>query len=149
MAEAPSPHPGPDSQVDRDEGDRPPCVWASAAALWLALDAEIARPAYDATGEEGRGFAGLRSPGTVLREVSFAAGERTVELEIAVADDQVRVLGQVIGGHAGSIRVLWPGGEQTTGCDETGTFRVDGLPRAPISFHVAGDRPLKTGWVVF
>lgn len=121
---------------------------AAAAGAWLAIEADVATAAYDSTGDEGRGFSGLRSAGTVLRQVSFASGEESVDIEMAVTGDHVRVLGQIEPAHQVAVQALWPGGSLGTSADDTGLFRFDNLIRSPVSFHIGSDRGFKTGWIV-
>lgn len=128
----------------------PPAARAAAAAAgaWLAIEADLATAAYDATGDEDRGFSGLRSAGTVLRQLRFDAGGESLDIEMAVTGDQVRVLGQVDPVRPVGVHALWPGGSQETQADDAGVFRFADLPRVPISFHVAGDPGFKTSWIV-
>ncbi|HEX6236690.1 MAG TPA: hypothetical protein VFZ68_05830 [Acidimicrobiales bacterium] len=159
-AEATAVAPGRDGTIDRvlthvrqalalDMAPPPAALAAAAAAgAWLAIEADLATPAYDATGDEGRGFSGLRSAGTVLRQLSFDAAGESLEIEMAVTGDHVRVLGQVDPGRRADVRALWPGGSEETQADDAGVFRFDDLPPAPISFHVVGDPGFKTSWIV-
>jgi hypothetical protein len=43
---------------------------------------------------------------------------------------------------------VWPEGQQATTADDLGAFRFDDLPRQPVCFVVAGESPVKTGWIL-
>jgi hypothetical protein len=131
-----------------DREPPPAAPGAAAAGSWLAIDADLATVAYDSTGDEGSGFSGLRSAGTVLRQLSFDVGGRSVDIEMAVTSDHVRVLGQINPPRPVTVHALWPGGSQVTVADDAGLFRFDNLSRMPFSFHVVGDPDFKTGWIV-
>jgi len=80
----------------RDAADRfdpvPPALrWAAVAAFELrSLDAELAALAFDSAQE----LATVRGP-SGLRLLTFAAGERTIELELSPGDAGRRVVGQI------------------------------------------------------
>ncbi|HEX8804114.1 MAG TPA: hypothetical protein VF743_07970, partial [Acidimicrobiales bacterium] len=76
-----------------------------------------------------------------------AAG-RTVAVELRVTAGGVGVVGRATPPAPGRVVAVWPQGSETTEADGTGAFRLDDLPRRPLSFVVEGDPPLKTGWVV-
>jgi hypothetical protein len=129
---------------------RPPLSWhaaALAAARWLAIEDDVADTRYDSTGDEGTGFAGLRSAGTVVRQLGFAGTGSELEIEMAVTPDLVRVVGRLVPGRRAAVRALGLDEVHLTDADAAGVFRFDRLPLGPVSFHVMGDGGLKTCWL--
>lgn len=145
------------SELRRAAGtaDPPPPGWADAARAahaWVALPGRPARMTYDsrsaATGRRGPGAPG----GPAQRTVRFTAGAGparvSVELELDVGADKVRVVGRIRPGGPAAVVALSTGGRTAADADATGSFRFDELPRRPFCVVVGGSLPVKTGWVV-
>ncbi|HEY7070855.1 MAG TPA: hypothetical protein VH479_12110, partial [Acidimicrobiales bacterium] len=62
--------------------------------------------------------------------------------------DRLRVVGDVSPAAAVDVVAVWPEGQQATTADDLGAFRFDDLPRQPVCFVVAGESPVKTGWIL-
>jgi DNA-directed RNA polymerase specialized sigma24 family protein len=131
-----------------------PAGWSDAADVafaWLGIDAEAAARVYDSVTGDGV---------HEVRHVRFSARSRDrdrdrdgdrdsgVELALDANGDEVLLSGRLSTRRSDPVTVLWPGGERTVIADETGSFRVHGLPVAPLCVHVAGPDPLKTGWML-
>jgi hypothetical protein len=116
---------------------------------WLAIEASQARLSYDSrltSPLAGPGVAHLA--GATPREVRWRTASRGVEVELDIGADKLRVVGRVVpGGHV-EVAALWPEGRRAVASDDGGIFRFDDLPRRPLCFVIAGDDPVKTGWVV-
>ena len=128
---------------------------AWSAHAWLALDAAPAQRIYDSTtvvGREvaaGRGGAVRAFPGVQeVRKIRFSAPHDGVELAVDTRGDEVLLAGQLVSGREVAVTARWPGGERTVHTDEGGAFRFHGLPVAPLCIQVAGEHPMKTGWIV-
>jgi hypothetical protein len=152
MTHTSAPLPTDDALVDelrrvRALADPVPDAWLRAARAslgWQDIDAEPAVLAYDSL--SGRD---PRQPGTqVVRELRYAAGAAGLSLEVAVNSDQLRVVGEVSPSAAVEVVAVWPEGQLVTTADDEGAFRFDDLPRRPVCFVVAGESPVKTGWIL-
>lgn len=120
---------------------------ASSSFAWMRVAGVPASLAYDSWAERTEPGGDRRPAGTVPREVVYSAESLAIELELDVGADSVRVVGRVLPGRRAGVVALWPEGRSETTCDDTGAFHFDELPRQPISIHVTGDLPVKTGWV--
>ncbi|HEX5944635.1 MAG TPA: hypothetical protein VFY82_00080 [Acidimicrobiales bacterium] len=121
---------------------------AGAAFDWVGVDAAVAHLTYDSRAlQGGRVGTGLGTAAT-LRTLRFSVLQLTVELELDVGVDELRVFGRLRPARAAEIVVRWPDGQVATTSDCEGTFRLDELPRRPLCLHVAGDPAVKTGWIV-
>jgi DNA-directed RNA polymerase specialized sigma24 family protein len=135
-----------------------PAGWSDAADVafaWLVIDAGAAARVYDSvTGDGMQEVHHVRfSARDSARDRDGArdrARERAAGVELALDSngDEVLLSGRLTTGRSDPVTVLWPGGERTVIADETGSFRVHGLPVAPLCVHVAGPDPLKTGWML-
>lgn len=128
--------------------DPVPGAWyeaAGASFAWVSIDAEHATLAYDST---STGPPGAVPVGPVVRELRFACGPVSVELEVDASGDALRVLGRVRPARSVEVLALWPEGKLEVMSDDAGTFRFDELPRRPLCVVVGGERPVKTGWIV-
>jgi hypothetical protein len=134
--------------------DPVPSGWADAAHgafSWAAVPGVPARLTYDSrTASTGR--SDVLFAGPAQRTVRFTAGSGParveVELELDIGADKLRMVGRIRPGRRGSIVALSTGGRAVTHADDSGTFRVDELPRRPFCVLVDGPQPVKTGWVV-
>jgi hypothetical protein len=129
--------------------DPVPDDWHEAAGssfAWAAIDAEPATLAYDSCSTVGPPGAVLTGP--VVRELRFTSGPLSIELDVQVSGDTLRVLGRVTPGRSVEVLALWPEGKTDVTSDDGGRFRFDELPGRPLCVVVGGERPVKTGWVV-
>ncbi len=130
--------------------DRVPPGWeraADAAFGWLTLDAPVAERIYDSVTPRRLGppDTGIVSE---LRQVRFGDGAGCVDVALDAKDGEVLLTGQLTPNRLAVVTASWPDGAEVRETDEDGHFRFDGLPLAPLSIHIDGELPLKTGWVV-
>jgi len=126
---------------------------AWSAYAWHILDAAPAERVYDSTttafpGAAARGAAAGPAGAPPVRRIRFSAAHDGVELAVDTNGDEVLLVGQLASGRAVAVTARWPGGERTARTDEGGGFRFHSLPVAPLCLQVAGDNPLKTGWIL-
>ncbi|GAA4950955.1 hypothetical protein HD597_002649 [Nonomuraea thailandensis] len=98
----------------------------------LDLDVELAELTYDSAMHREEEAAALRADSAVLRALTFAAHQLTIELEIT----EGALLGQVVPPQAGEIRVQ--GGSGNGGpleIDDMGVFVIRGKPDGPFRLH--------------
>jgi DNA-directed RNA polymerase specialized sigma24 family protein len=115
-----------------------PDAWREAAGVafgWLVLEASRAELVYEVAGAQER-------------RVRCVAGPDGVDLAFETSDDEVLVSGQLTPGRQAKVTARWPDGTLSTGSDDEGAFHLDRLPRVPLSLHVDGPAPFKTGWIV-
>jgi len=156
MSHTSAPLPTDDALVDelrrvRALADPVPAAWrraALASLAWQDIDAEPAALAYDSLSGRDPRLAGGQ-PGTqAVRELRYAAGAAGLSLEVDLNADRLRVVGEVSPAAAVEVVAVWPEGRQATTADDRGAFRFDDLPRRPVCFVVAGESPVKTGWIL-
>ncbi|UBU09386.1 hypothetical protein [Nonomuraea gerenzanensis] len=97
----------------------------------LDLDVELAELTYDSAMHLEE-LAALRADSAVLRALTFAATQLTIELEITDSS----LLGQVVPPQAGEVRVQdgsGDGGPQEI--DDLGVFVIRGKPHGPFRLH--------------
>jgi hypothetical protein len=130
--------------------DQVPVGWeraADAAFGWLSIEAPVAERVYDSVTPRPQGPAATGIVSEV-RQVRFGDGGRSVELAFVAKNGEVLLTGQVMPRQPAVVTASWPDGAEVAETDDDGLFRFDGLPLAPLSVHVNGESPLKTGWVV-
>jgi len=156
MTHTSAPLPTDDALVDelrrvRALADPVPEAWLRAALAslgWQDIDAEPAALAYDSmSGRDPRLGGGSTGP-QVVRELRYAAGAAGLSLEVDVNGDRLRVVGDISPAAAVEVVAVWPEGQVATTADDGGAFRLDDLPRRPVCFVVAGESPVKTGWIL-
>jgi hypothetical protein len=135
--------------------DPVPSGWADAARgafAWATVPGVPARLTYDSRTAASGGRGDVLFAGPAERTVRFTAGagpaRAEVELELDIGADKVRVLGRVRPGRRATVVALSTAGRMVVHADDSGTFRVDELPRRPFCVVIDGPQPLKTGWVV-
>jgi hypothetical protein len=125
---------------------------AHRAFAWAALPGVPARLTYDSRTAVSSGRGDVLFAGPAQRTVRFTAGAGParveVELELDIGADKLRVLGRIRPARRASVVALSTGGRAVAHADESGTFRVDELPRRPFCVLVDGPHRVKTGWVV-
>ncbi|GAA2892014.1 hypothetical protein ABT362_18235 [Nonomuraea rubra] len=107
------------------------------AFAWREIDldmelAELAELTYDSAMHREEEAAALRADSAVLRALTFAATQLTIELEIT----EGALLGQVVPPQAGEIHVQ--GGAGNGGpleIDDLGVFVIRGKPDGPFRLH--------------
>jgi hypothetical protein len=131
-------------------GDPVPGGWREAAGVglaWASIPAAAARLAYDHRVLPGRGLGSLTA---AVREMRYSTGTSAVELtlEVEPAPRRVRLAGRLDPGRPAAIAVVWPEDRADAQTDGEGGFRFEDLPRRPLYVVVAGDQPVKTGWIL-
>ncbi len=115
---------------------------AIASETWRRVDAELAELVYDSVvdAELVRNIRGAR-------QLTFEAPELTVEVEVRPAS----LDGQIVPPQAAQIELRHSEGSLTVAADRLGHFRVDHVPRGPVSLRCqpqGGTVPTVTSWVV-
>jgi hypothetical protein len=131
--------------------DPVPGGWRDAATVgfaWASIPAAPAGMAYDSRAVPGIRVDAPGLSGSAVREVRYTAGDQAVELDLDMGADKLRLVGRVVPARQAEVAVIWPEGREEAPCDEGGSFRFDQLPRRPLCVVVAGDRPVKTGWII-
>jgi hypothetical protein len=129
----------------------PPLVTqaAKAALGWRRIDAELAELLADSTLEVE--LAGARGAGTPVRSVSFRAGELTIDLEIAVADTGLTLLGLLTPASTARIEIQATDGSIVASAesDRLGRFRTQLAAGAAIRLRLALAEtvPIETSWI--
>ncbi|HEY3140983.1 MAG TPA: sigma-70 family RNA polymerase sigma factor [Acidimicrobiales bacterium] len=122
-------------------------IAASNAFGWFTINAPLADKVYDSLTNRTLGEAPSRIL-SEMRHVRFAKGSDWVDLTFKAKDGEMLLSGNVMPPKPAEVTAFWPQGSEIIRTDEDGEFRFHGLPIAPLSLHIDGARPLKTGWVV-
>jgi hypothetical protein len=132
--------------------DPVPGAWRAAARAcfaWTAVDATPALMVYDSLAARGdRGGDRRVGVAPAPRELRFAAGTLTVEVDLDTGADKLRLVGRLTPARATAVVAFWPEGAAEARSDEAGVFRLDELPRRPLALHVRDAPAVKTGWIV-
>lgn len=117
------------------------------AFAWHDIDSELARLISDsaADGSEALSGAGMRSERAVLRSLTFATNDLTIEVD--VQPDALR--GQVVPARAGTGQVRSADGVQEFSIDESGWFVIRPVPAGPyrLSIRLDGGPSAVTDWI--
>ena len=129
----------------------PPAVEQAAreSFTWRTIDAELADLAYDSLLDDTR-LAGVRS-GDAPRTLTFEGPAFAVELEVTVAGDRRRLLGQLVPPAGADIEVRHSGEPLRVDADRMGRFAADvesGLVSLRCQLHGREGAPLETAWVL-
>jgi len=118
---------------------------AYAAIEFRDLDGQLAALIRDSANESAE-LAGVR--GALGRLLTFALGERYVEVEVTADGDGRTATGYVVPADAGAVTAESAGGRVDGEVDAQGRFRLVGLTRGPVRLRfVMGDGPaLLTPW---
>ncbi|MGH9227058.1 MAG: hypothetical protein ACRD2W_25510 [Acidimicrobiales bacterium] len=113
-----------------------------------SVDAELAELIYDSVLEEP---VGVRS-GPTDRHLSFQGPH--VSVEVSVAPERRRVVGQLVPALPGDVEVRHGAGSYVLDIDEYGRFFADEVPHGPVSFRCWGNDGGRsvvtvTDWIVF
>lgn len=96
-----------------------------AAFAWRDIDAELAALTYDSAHDTERAPAVSRAEPALLRYLTFASEQVTIELEVT----RDAVLGQIVPPQPGVLEVhVWDGEPMTTAIDEIGCFVLRPIP---------------------
>ena len=122
---------------------------ARAAFSWRTLDTSLCRPSYDSLLDEGMAPVRGSQDARLLR---FELGELALDLEISVAGDGRRLVGQLTPPASSEVTVRH-GGEVETSVtsDALGRFVLDGVRSGPLSIRCgppADAAALSTDWVL-
>ena len=115
---------------------------AMASRTWRRLDAELAELVYDSVVD---GALVRNSRGA--RQLTFEATGLTVEVEVG----PVALDGQLVPPQAAQVELRHHQGSVTVSADHLGHFRVEEVPRGPVSLRCQPDAsgaPTETAWVV-
>lgn len=129
----------------------PPAVEQAAreSFTWRTIDAELAELAYDSLLDDAR-LAGVRSA-DAPRTLTFEGPGFSVELEVTVAGDRRRLLGQLVPPAGADIEVRHSGEPLLVDADHMGRFAADvetGLVSLRCHLHGREGAPLETAWVL-
>jgi hypothetical protein len=122
-------------------------VPADAAATAVAadlggVDAELAELVFDSLLDD-RAVAVRDEPGGDLRSLTFAAGGRTIEVDVSDAD----VVGRVTPAAGGSVELEQPRGRRSVPVDDLGRFRAPVAP-GPLRLRFGvGGAAIATPWI--
>jgi hypothetical protein len=119
---------------------------ARAAIEFRDLDAQMAELLRDSALED-KELAGVRGVGDRL--LSFAFGDRFLEVDVAGSGERRELSGYLVPAQAGTLVAQGPEGMIEATVDERGRFRVARVPRGPIRLWVrAADAPVfHTPWL--
>lgn len=115
-----------------------------AAFAWRTVDAELAQLVADSAGQDA--LAGTRADHAEVRTVTFAAGDVTIDVEIAPD----ALLGQVVPAREGELEVVErDGATRTTAVDDVGWFTLRPGPAGTfrLRFRSPGRRDVLTAWI--
>lgn len=109
------------------------------------LDGQLAALIRDSANETAE-LAGVR--GALGRLLTFALGERYVEVEVTADGDHRIATGYVVPADAGAVTAESSSGRVDGEVDAQGRFRLVGLTRGPmrLRFEVGGRPALLTPW---
>ena len=116
------------------------------AFAWHDVDSELARLVSDSAAEDSQVSAGMRSERAVLRSLTFATAELTIDVD--VQPDALR--GQVAPPQAGTVQVRGQGVTvQDFPIDEVGWFVIRPVPTGPyrLSIRLANGLTALTDWI--
>lgn len=104
------------------------------AFAWHTVDAELAELSFDSSSEENQpALAGTRAEPAVLRALTFAASQVTIEIE--VTDDAL--LGQIVPPQSGEVELrLVEGATRAVPMDEVGWFLIRPRPQGMFQLHL-------------
>ncbi|HLN05699.1 MAG TPA: hypothetical protein VK217_05445, partial [Acidimicrobiales bacterium] len=111
------------------------------------IDDELAALVYDSMIDDDL-LASVRSGGQSIRQLTFAARDLVLEMEVS---DARRVVGQVVPPQAAIVELRHRGGTTPVTTDELGCFHVPALPDGPVSFRCRPSRAdansVATSWI--
>ena len=124
--------------------------FAKAALTWRRVDAELAELLSDSALDAEPALA--RGGDTVVRSVSFSAGETIVELEVHPDGEGRTLLGQLSPAGARTIELQWADGGASAQArsDLIGRFRLRLEHGGTVRLRIADDQPgtsVETAWI--
>ena len=122
---------------------------ARSAIMWRTVDAELAELTEDLAGHDPR-LVGVRAANMPVL-LSFAAGDRRLELEVIGHGGGRLIFGQLVPAGPGRVVILHRHGETTVEADEGGRFSAGEVSPGAVRVRWQGslleDAPsMKTDW---
>jgi hypothetical protein len=118
---------------------------------WRTIDSELAELVADSADTLSASSAGATVRGDAgPRLLTFEATGLVVEVEVAEAGTNRRLVGQLVPTTAADIVVRWNTGTATTTADKLGRFIVTNIPAGLVSLAVRRSNdtnPVVTSWV--
>ena len=139
------------AELVRKRDPIPADVFASARFSFQlrSVDDELAALVYDSIVDDDL-LAGVRSGGLATRQLTFAARELVIEVEISGGSERA-VTGQVVPPQAAEVELRHRTGSTEAATDELGFFQYSALPDGPVSFRCRPTRDgadaVATSWV--
>jgi hypothetical protein len=117
---------------------------AKASFAWRSVEDELAALVYDSA-DDTPVLVGVR--GGSARQLTFEAGDLTIELEVGGAARGV--VGQLSPAQPASIELRHDGGSAFVDSDALGRFGIERVPDGPVSLRLqqAGGGRVATDWV--
>lgn len=130
--------------LERDRVPLDVVAAAKASFAWRTVDDELAALVYDSADDLVQ-LTGVR--GGSARQLTFAAGDLTIELEVAGAARGL--VGQLVPAQQASVEVRHERGSSFVDTDDLGRFDLDRVPEGPVSLrlHPASGGRVATDWV--
>jgi hypothetical protein len=112
-----------------------------------SVDDELAGLVYDSMIDDEL-LAGVRSGRSTVRQLTFAARDIVLEMEVS---ETRRLVGQVVPPQAAVVELRHRGGTTPVMTDELGCFHVPAIPDGPVSFRCRPARAdadsIATSWI--
>lgn len=128
---------------------------ARSAIAFRNLDAALAELTFDSSDEASRELAGVRSTAVATSRLLTFEGSgtdesATVELQVVLAGDRRRVLGQVVPMGPAEVRLVTMDSSTVVQADELGRFSFDAVPGGHVSLVVTmpDGAVVRTSWTV-
>jgi hypothetical protein len=120
---------------------------AKESYTWRTIDAELAELTHDSLVDQPA----VRTRGAPdRRALTFEARDLVIEVEVSVAGQERRLLGQLVPAQPARIEVRQAGATRSVEADAAGRFTVSGLESRPVSLRcrLAGQDLVSTEWVL-
>ena len=134
--------------MDDDPVPRRVLAAARGSFTWRTIDAELAALVYDSA-LDAESLTTVRSEDTV-RLLTFETFELVIELEVTIAGERRRLLGQLVPPGPGLVEIRHAGGALELETDALGRFSAEGIEHGPVSLRCRreqGGGAVETEWV--